>query len=61
MSYETREDMSRELTEISVTRRELSELISKTILTNFTSKEIALIAQTLWVGNYYRLIELIKR
>jgi hypothetical protein len=61
MSYATREDMKAELTEISVTRRDLSGLITKALLDNFTNKEIISIAQVLRVGNYHKLIELIKR
>lgn len=61
MSYETRQDMTRDLAEISVTRRQMSMTITSSILNNFTSREIALIAQAIGIGDYYKLIELIKR
>jgi hypothetical protein len=61
MSYETRAEMKTDLTQIAVTRRQLSVSITNYLLNNFTSLEIALIAKELKIGNYYKLIDLIKR
>ena len=61
MSYDTRLDMTRELTEIAVNRRQLSEAISKSLLNNFTSHELVYIAKELGIGDYFRLLELIKK
>jgi hypothetical protein len=61
MSYETRAEMKTDLTQIAVTRRQMSVSITNYLLNNFTSLEIALIAKELKIGNYYKLIDLIKR
>jgi hypothetical protein len=53
--------MTRELTEIAVNRRQLSEAISKSLLNNFTSHELVYIAKELGIGDYFRLLELIKK
>ena len=61
MSYETRAEMKTDLTQIAVTRRQMSVSITNSILNNFTSREIALIAKEIGIGDYYKLIDLIKR
>lgn len=61
MTYETRIEMKLDLTAISISRRDTADFISKSILNNFTSKEIGLIAEAIQQGSGVRLLELIKR
>lgn len=61
MTYETRIEMKLDLTEISTSRRDTADFISKSILNNFTSREIGLIAEAIQQGKGVRLLELIKR
>lgn len=61
MSYDTRIEMTRELTLISVSRRDTAEAIAKMIMSNFTTREIAMIAEAIQQGSGIRLLELIKR
>lgn len=61
MTYETRIEMKLDLTEISISRRDTADFISKSILNNFTSREIGLIAEAIQQGSGIRLLELIKR
>lgn len=61
MTYETRIEMKLDLTEISTSRRDTADFISKSILNNFTSREIGLIAEAIQQGSGIRLLELIKR
>jgi len=61
MTYETRIEMKLDLTAISISRRDTADFISKSILNNFTSREIGLIAEAIQQGSGVRLLELIKR
>lgn len=61
MTYETRIEMKLDLTAISLSRRDTADFITKFLLENFTSRELALIAETLRQGSGIRLLELIKR
>lgn len=61
MTYETRIEMKLDLTEISISRRDTADFITKCLLENFTSRELALIAEELQKGRGIRLLELIKR
>lgn len=61
MTYDTRIEMKLDLTEISISRRQVADKIAKDLLNNFTSREIGLIAEAIQRGNGIRLLELIKR
>ena len=61
MTYETRIEMKLDLTEISLSRRDTADFITKCLLENFTARELALIAEELQKGRGIRLLELIKR
>lgn len=61
MTYDTRIEMKLDLTAISLSRRDTADFISKSILNNFTSREIGLIAEAIQQGSGIRLLELIKR
>jgi uncharacterized protein YfkK (UPF0435 family) len=61
MTYETRIEMKLDLTEISISRRDTADFITKCLLENFTARELALIAEELQKGRGVRLLELIKR
>ncbi len=61
MTYDTRIEMKLDLTEISISRKDTADFISKSILNNFTSREIGLIAEAIQRGSWVRLLELIKR
>lgn len=61
MTYETRIEMKLDLTEISLSRRDTADFITKCLLENFTARELALIAEELQKGRGVRLLELIKR
>lgn len=60
-SRDARIIMTRELTEISVTRKDTAEAIAKMIINNFTTREIAMIAEAIQQGSGIRLLQLIKR
>jgi len=53
--------MKLDLTEISISRRQVADKIAKDLLNNFTSREIGLIAEAIQQGSGVRLLELIKR
>ncbi len=61
MTYETRIEMKLDLTEISISRRDTADFITKCLLENFTARELALIAEQLQKGRGVRLLELIRR
>lgn len=61
MSYDTRIEMKLDLTAISISRKNTADFISKSILNNFTSREIGLIAETIQKGRGDELLQLIKR
>ena len=61
MTYDTRIEMKLDLTEISTSRRDTADFITKCLLENFTARELALIAEELQKGRGIRLLELIKR
>ncbi len=61
MTYDTRIEMKLDLTAISISRKDTADFISKSILNNFTSREIGLIAEAIQQGSGIRLLELIKR
>ena len=53
--------MKLDLTEISLSRKQVADKIAKDLLNNFTSREIGMIAEAIQRGNGIRLLELIKR
>jgi len=53
--------MTRELTEISVTRKQLVKTMVDTMLNNFTNSELCQIAECMRIGNTGRLLQLIQR
>ena len=61
MTYETRIEMKLNLTEISLSRKQVADKIASDLLNNFTSREIGLIAEAIQQGSGIRLLELIKR
>ena len=61
MTYETRIEMKLNLTEISLSRKQVADKIASDLLNNFTSREIGLIAEAIKQGSGIRLLELIKR
>lgn len=61
MTYETRIEMKLNLTEISLSRKQVADKIASDLLNNFTSREIGLIAEAIQQGSGVRLLELIKR
>lgn len=58
---ELRVIMTRELTEISLTRKQLAEQMIKDVLNNFTNSEIGMIANAIKEWSGMRLLQLIKR
>ncbi len=61
MTYDTRIEMKLDITEISVSRRDTANAIAKMIMSNFTTREIAMIAEAIQQGSGIKLLELIKR
>lgn len=60
-SRDARIIMTRELTEISESRIHTANSIAKMIISNFTTREIGLIAEAIQQGSGMRLLQLIKR